>query len=83
LKTYKTQSLQHITHNNLSPAGVRLTNAHFKTYTMANRLKTKEDKQLEHYAAMQKQYTKESLSMVWFFIIMGAALLLTALIENI
>ena len=50
---------------------------------MANRLKTKEDKLNEHYAAMQKQYAKESLGMVWFFIIMGAALLLTALIENI
>jgi len=54
-----------------------------KAYTMANRLKTKEEKQLEHYAEMQKQYTKDSLGMVWFFIIMGASLLLTALIENL
>lgn len=50
---------------------------------MANRLKTKEDKQLEHYAAMQKQYAKESLGMGWFFAIIAGALLLTALIENI
>jgi hypothetical protein len=48
-----------------------------------NKLKTPYQKQLEHYAKMQKQYTKESLGMVWFFIIMGAALLLTALIENL
>jgi hypothetical protein len=50
---------------------------------MANRLKTQQDKLNEHYAKMQKEYQKESLGMVWFFIIMGAALLLTALIENI
>lgn len=50
---------------------------------MANRLKTKQDKLNEHYTAMQKQYAKESLGMGWFFIIMGGALLLTALIENI
>lgn len=50
---------------------------------MVNRLKTNEEKQLEHYAKMQKEYAKESLGTVWFFIIMGAALLLTALIENI
>lgn len=62
---------------------MRLFNAHFKTYTMANRLKTNEEKQLEHYAKMQKEYAKESLGTVWFFIIMGVALLLTALIENL
>lgn len=62
---------------------MRLINAHFKTYTMANRLKTNEEKQLEHYAKMQKEYAKESLGTVWFFIIMGVALLLTALIENL
>ena len=50
---------------------------------MANRLKTNEEKQLEHYARMQKEYAKESLGTVWFFIIMGVALLLTALIENL
>lgn len=62
---------------------MRLFNAHFKTYIMPNRLKTNEEKQLEHYAKMQKEYAKESLGTVWFFIIMGAALLLTALIENL
>jgi hypothetical protein len=50
---------------------------------MQNRLKTQQDKLNEHYAAMQKEYQKESLGTVWFFIIMGVALLLTALIENI
>jgi hypothetical protein len=54
-----------------------------KITTMANRLKTKEDKLIEHYALMQKEYQKESLGTVWFFIIMGVALLLTALIENL
>ncbi len=54
-----------------------------KTYIMANRLKTNEEKQLEHYAKMQKEYAKESLGTVWFYIIMGVALLLTALIENL
>jgi len=62
---------------------VRLFNAHFKTYTMANRLKTQQDKLNEHYAAMQKQYAKESLGMGWFFAIIAGALLLTALIENL
>jgi hypothetical protein len=28
---------------------------------MPNRLKTKEDKLIEHYAKMQKEYQKESL----------------------
>ncbi|CAB4157110.1 hypothetical protein UFOVP690_2 [uncultured Caudovirales phage] len=50
---------------------------------MANRLKTKQDKLIEHYALMQKEYAKKSLGTVWFFIIMGVALLLTALIENL
>ena len=54
-----------------------------KLITMANRLKTNEEKQLEYYAKMQKEYAKESLGMGWFFIIMGVALLLTALIENL
>jgi hypothetical protein len=48
-----------------------------------NRLKTEQDKLIEHYAKMQKEYQKESLGIVWFFIIMGAALLFTALIENL
>jgi hypothetical protein len=50
---------------------------------MQNRLKTKQDKLNEHYAAMQKQYAKESLGMGWFFAIIAGALLLTALIENL
>jgi hypothetical protein len=50
---------------------------------MANRLKTKEEKQLEHYAKMNEQYKKDSLGMGWFFIIIVGALLLTALIENL
>ncbi len=50
---------------------------------MANRLKTQQDKLNEHYAAMQKQYAKESLGMGWFFAIITVALLLTALIENL
>ena len=54
-----------------------------KLITMVNRLKTNEEKQLEHYAKMQKKYQKESLGTVWFFIIMGVALLLTTLIENL
>ena len=49
---------------------------------MQNRLKTQQDKLNEHYAKMQKEYQKESLGTVWFFIIMGVALFLTALIEN-
>jgi hypothetical protein len=43
---------------------------------MANRLKTTQEKRNEQYKA-------ESLSGEWFWYIMGAALLLTALIENI
>jgi hypothetical protein len=54
-----------------------------KITTMANRLKTQQDKLNEHYAAMQKQYAKESLGMGWFFAIITVALLLTALIENL
>jgi type VI protein secretion system component VasF len=50
---------------------------------MQNRIKTQQDKLNEHYAKMQKEYQKESLGTVWFFIIIGVALLLTALIENI
>jgi hypothetical protein len=50
---------------------------------MANRLKTKQEKQFEHYARMNEQYKKESLGMGWFFIIIVSALLLTALIENL
>jgi len=48
-----------------------------------NKLKTPYQKQLEHYAKMQKEYQKESLGMGWFFAIMGVALLLTTLIENL
>jgi cytoskeletal protein RodZ len=65
---------------------VRLSNAQFfklKKNIMANRLKTKEEKQLEHYAKMNEQYKKDSLGMGWFFIIIVGALLLTALIENL
>ena len=50
---------------------------------MQNRLKTKEDKLIEHYAKMQKQYAKQSLGAGWFFAIITVALLLTALIENL
>ena len=50
---------------------------------MANTLKTKEQKQLEHYARMHEKYKKESLGMGWFFIIVIGALLLTALVENL
>jgi hypothetical protein len=46
-----------------------------KTNTM-NRLKTLQEKRNEQYKA-------ESLSGKWFWYIMGAALLLTALIENL
>ncbi len=46
-----------------------------KTNTM-NKLKTLQEKRNEQYKA-------ESLSGKWFWYIMGAALLLTALIENL
>jgi len=46
-----------------------------KTNTM-NRLKTLQEKRNEQYKA-------ESLSGKWFWYIMGSALLLTALIENL
>jgi hypothetical protein len=52
--------------------GVYLYN---KTNNM-NRLKTLQEKR-------QEQYKAESLSGKWFWYIMGGALLLTALIENI
>lgn len=41
-----------------------------------NKLKTKQDK-------LNEQYKAESLSGKWFWYIMGGALLLTSLIENI
>jgi hypothetical protein len=41
-----------------------------------NRLKSPQEKANE-------QYKKESLSGIWFWYIMGIALLLTALIENL
>ena len=44
--------------------------------TNMNRLKTLQEKRNEQYKA-------ESLSGKWFWYIMGAALLLTALIENL
>jgi hypothetical protein len=50
---------------------------------MANRLKTQQEKHFELLAKRQKQYAKESLGIGWFFGIMGVALLLTALIENL
>ena len=45
-------------------------------YKIMNRLKTLQEKRNEQYKA-------ESLSGKWFWYIMGGALLLTALIENI
>jgi hypothetical protein len=48
-----------------------------------NRLKTPQDKQLEHYNKMNEIYKKDSLDFKWFFIIIISALILTALIENI
>jgi len=48
-----------------------------------NRLKTQQEKQLEHYNKMNEIYKRESLDFKWFFIIMFSALVLTALIENI
>ena len=53
--------------------GVYLYN---KTKTNMNRLKTLQEKRNEQYKA-------ESLSGKWFWYIMGVALLLTALIENL
>lgn len=50
---------------------------------MANRLKTPQEKYLEQLAERQKEYAKDSLGMGWFFIIITAALILTAIIENI
>ena len=50
---------------------------------MTNKLKTPQEKHLELLAERQKQYAKESLGMGWFFAIITAALLLTALIENL
>jgi len=44
--------------------------------TTMNRLKTLQEKR-------QEQYKAESLSGKWFWYIMGGALLLTALIENL
>ena len=67
--------MANITFYNPQKSGVRLTNAHFKLLAM-NRLKTIQEKRHEQYKA-------ESLSGKWFWYIMGAALLLTALIENI
>ena len=51
---------------------MRLFNAHF----IMNKLKTTQEKRNEQYQA-------ESLSSKWFWYIMAAALLLTALIENL
>jgi len=48
-----------------------------------NKLKTPEDKKIEHYNKMNEIYKKESLDFKWFFIIIISALILTALIENI
>jgi hypothetical protein len=48
-----------------------------------NRLKTPQDKQLEHYNKMNEIYKKDSLDFKWFFIIIISALISTALIENI
>jgi hypothetical protein len=53
--------------------GVYLYN---KTKTNMNKLKTLQEKRNEQYKA-------ESLSGKWFWYIMGGALLLTALIENL
>jgi len=48
-----------------------------------NRLKTPQEKQIEHYNKMNEIYKKDSLGMEWFFIIIIAGLLATALIENL
>lgn len=48
-----------------------------------NRLKTKEEKQLEIYEQRMKEYKKNSLGVEWFWGIIAVALILTALIENI
>lgn len=50
---------------------------------MANKLKTPQEKHFELLAERQKQYAKDSLGMGWFFVIITAALILTALIENL
>ncbi len=53
-----------------------------KTNTMANRLKTKQEKHLELLAKRNAEYAKDSLGIEWFFIIIIGGLLATALIEN-
>ena len=54
-----------------------------KAYTMANRLKTKQDKLNEHYAAMQKQYAKDSISLLNAGIIILACFIIAGILENI
>ena len=48
-----------------------------------NRLKTLEEKQLEHYKKMNEIYKKDSIDFNWFYIIIIFGLLATALIENL
>jgi len=50
---------------------------------MANRLKTKEDKLNEHYAVMQKQYAKDSISLLNAGIIILACFIIAGILENI
>jgi hypothetical protein len=50
---------------------------------MANRLKTKEEKQLEHYAAMQKQYAKDSISLLNAGIIILTCFIVVGILENL
>ena len=50
---------------------------------MGNRLKTKQDKQLEHYAAMQKQYAKDSISLLNAGIIILTCFIVAGILENL
>jgi hypothetical protein len=54
-----------------------------KTYTMGNRLKTKQDKLNEHYAAMQKQYAKDSISLLNAGIIILTCFIVAGILENL
>lgn len=48
-----------------------------------NRLKTPQEKQLEQYKKSFDQYKKDSINPMYAFILVGVALILTALIENL
>ena len=62
---------------------MRLSNAHLKLITMPNRLKTQQDKLNEHYAAMQKQYAKDSISLLNAGIIILTCLIVAGILENL